>query len=335
MRAAPQSAASWQALVMHWVAVSGGWAPLCDQLLRRAQGAVDLPTDPATLEKGLRRLAARERGDGGQYGRWMLRFFGLPPVMTSWAKWLGQYHSRCSDLPVQLRVEQLQRWDQPPLSASDQAAWLHLGWASLYHRQQDEEAMTRRLELARSQAARAGVACELEAALFVARCASDRGDVEVAQDELARAGARLALLEDPIERLLYKARLHDQLAYQRLHPVEGPPQVEEALALFEAIEPCDEAPFVGCRKALGLAYCHWRLGDQARAQEEAREALAWAADAGLVRMRIIGLNLLAHILGEPEGAASRARARRLAEGLEDEELRLRVARGSSRREVDR
>lgn len=320
------SAASWGALVMHWVDVCGGWAALCDQLLRRASEAAVLPQDPATIEKGLRRLAARERGDGGQYGRWMLRFFGVPSPMASWAKWLGQYHSRFSDLPVQLRIEQLRLWDQPPLSDSDQAAWLHLGWASLYHRLKDDEAMGRRLTLARGQAPRAGIACELELALFMARCASDQGDDLGARRELERAYALTQALDDPIDQAIYIARHHDQLAYRLLHPLEGPAQVEAARALFLELEPRADAPFVGCRRALGLAYCHWRLKEHALAQEAALEALEWAADAGLVRMRVIGLNLLSHILGEAKDGVTRERARRLAVLMEDEELRLRVER---------
>lgn len=323
---AQTSAASWGTLVHHWVEVCGGWAPLCDQLQRRAAQAVSLPQDPATLEKGLRRLAAREHGDGGQYGRWMLRFFGLPSSMASWAKWLGQYHSRFSDLPVQLRIEQLKLWDQPPLSDSAQAAWLHLGWASLYHRLKDEDAMARRLALAKGQAPRAGGACELELALFIARGASDQGDDLGARRELERALALAQALDDPIEQAIYIARHHDQLAYRLLHPTEGAAQVEEARALFLALEPRIDAPFVGCRRALGLAYCHWRLKEDTLAQAQAREALEWAADAGLVRMRVIALNLLAHILGEDKGGVTRARARSLAMLLEDEELRLRVDR---------
>ena len=107
LRHAAPVAASWAQLVLEHVEQHGGWTALADALTAHLASVADAPSDSRTVEKGLRRLAARSSGDGGQYGRWLLRFFGLPPRLLRWAAWLGQYHSRFADLPTGLRLEQL------------------------------------------------------------------------------------------------------------------------------------------------------------------------------------------------------------------------------------
>lgn len=69
---------SWGDLVHHWRAEHGGWAALAEELVRRA-GDVGLPKDLGSIQRGLRRLSERGQLEGGQYGRWMLRYFGVPP----------------------------------------------------------------------------------------------------------------------------------------------------------------------------------------------------------------------------------------------------------------
>jgi len=81
IRVLPPAGLTWAEYVDRWVDDCGGWLPLADQLIHRATGAVEIAADPQTVERGLRRLARRGHQPGGQYGRWMLRFFGV----TSWA----------------------------------------------------------------------------------------------------------------------------------------------------------------------------------------------------------------------------------------------------------
>src|ERR1043165_191216 len=100
----PPAGLSWGEYVERWVEDRGGWLPLADQLIDRAQALVEIPLDPQTVERGLRRLARRGHKEGGQYGRWMLRFFGFTSPIEQWVKWLGTYHSRFADLPCSLRL---------------------------------------------------------------------------------------------------------------------------------------------------------------------------------------------------------------------------------------
>src|SRR6185503_19789208 len=79
----PPAGLSWGEYLARWVADVGGWLPLADQLIHRAGDSVDIPQDPQTVERGLRRLARRDHLPGGQYGRWMLRFFGFTSPVES------------------------------------------------------------------------------------------------------------------------------------------------------------------------------------------------------------------------------------------------------------
>ena len=94
---------TWGQLVDLLAKRHGGQAALVDLLIRRGTGVVELPDDPQTIERAIRRLAQRGNGDGGKYGRWLIRFFGVPQQLVDTARWMGQYHSRFSDLPTSLR----------------------------------------------------------------------------------------------------------------------------------------------------------------------------------------------------------------------------------------
>lgn len=313
---------TWGRYISDFIEEYGGWAALVDHLIRRAQSHVDISVDAQTVEKGLRRLAQREHHDGGQYGRWMLRFFGMPMSVHRWLAWMGQYHSRFFDLPTRLRHEQLQLWDRAPVTDSSLAIWVHLGQASLHLRRGDHEACEARLELIRTRGAPDEARVEL--ALFCARLRSDATDHASADAELERAGELIDTL--PTEpQLIYRARLLDQRAHRLLHPAQGPADVNEALELYASIEDTDALPFVGFRRAHGLAYCRWRLGEITHAEQLVRHALSCAGDGGFVRLRIMALNLLAHILDEPADGAHHTRAARLAIQIEDEDLRSRIA----------
>ena len=68
----------WGSLVAAHVEQFGGYAALADELVHRLADLPDAPRDRGTVVKGLRRLAARESKPGGQYGRWVLRYLGVP-----------------------------------------------------------------------------------------------------------------------------------------------------------------------------------------------------------------------------------------------------------------
>lgn len=84
--ASPPAGFSWNTYVSAFVADWKGWTPLADELSRRARGVKGFPIDLQTVEKGLRRLARRGHESGGQYGRWMLRFLGIPSSLLRWAQ---------------------------------------------------------------------------------------------------------------------------------------------------------------------------------------------------------------------------------------------------------
>lgn len=299
---------------------------MCDELLRRASKAEDFPSDPQVIEKGLRRLAKRGNKSGGQYGRWMIRYFGVPSSLARWAAWLGALHSRFADLPSSLRWQQLSLWDRPPITESRLAAWIHVGMASVLLRMREIEDARKRLSMAERGAQQAGVACRIEVALLRAELCTD--DDERAQSEVLFDAAERWLDDDELsveDKRSYHARLVGQRAYHLTRPLPGQTaDVHGALALFESIQDEPFLPFVAFRKCNGLAYCHWKLGDAARGQQWARLAEQHAGDGGYVRFRIMALNLLGRMLPDAEALPVRARAERLAQLLEDEDLLHRV-----------
>jgi hypothetical protein len=316
----------WEAYVASLVEAHGGWAALSDELLRRGARTSDFPSDPQVVEKGLRRLAKRGSKSGGQYGRWLIRFFGIPSSLAKWAQWMGQLHSRFSDLPSSLRLEQLSLWDRPPVSESRTAAWVHVGMASVLLRMRQDEDVQRRLVLAERGAEQAGTVCRMEVALLRAKLLTDAGrrpEAEALFDAVAGWLQTDDVSAD--DHRAYHARLVGQRAYHLTREAPGYPEdVRGALRLFESIADEPFLPFVAFRKCNGLAYCHWKLGDAQVGQHWARLAEQHAGDGGFVRFRIMALNLLARMLGDAEAAPVRARAERLAQLVEDEDLLRRV-----------
>jgi len=307
----------------------GGFTALADLLVHKAKRAVDVPDDPQTVEKGIRRLARRGNEPGGQYGRWLLRYFGIPRPIEQWARWMGQYHSRFADLPLGLREAQLLLLDRPPVSHSGASCWIQIGLATVAHGRVDREAMRDRLDRARAVLPRAPAA-GVEIELFDARVASDRKDDEGIERHLRAAEAALegsardAL--DETERACYRARLIDQRAHALLHPVRGKSLgFEAALAIYESIADGTGIPFVDFRRAHGRAYCLKQLGRSEEAKIAARSACDHAGDGGYVRFRIMGLELLARLVPSDEATHIRKRTARMARYLEDEDLGRRVA----------
>jgi hypothetical protein len=322
----PPAGLSWADYVARWVSDRGGWVPLADELIFRAGESSSIPGDPHTVERGLRRLARREHRPGGQYGRWMLRYFGFTTPVARWLAWMGQYHSRFADLPSALRLEQLVLWNRPPVSESRLACWIHIGLASVYERMLDDHGVEQWLARAERRASAAGSAAEIEVALFRGRLETDAGCRDAAAALYDRAEGLLDATDlEPGDALPYRARLADQRAYHLTKPIDGAPDHEGARALYTSIADEPYIPFVSFRRAAGLAYCAWKLGDAGEAERLARLAADHAGDGGLVRMRVMALNMLSRVLGPGRAHEVRARAARMAALLEDEELARRVA----------
>ncbi|MEJ7600879.1 MAG: hypothetical protein WKG01_23440 [Kofleriaceae bacterium] len=341
----PPAGLSWGEYVDRWVDDCGGWLPLADQLIYRAQEFVEIGLDPQTVERGLRRLARRGHKPGGQYGRWMLRFFGFTSPIEQWVKWLGTYHSRFADLPCSLRIELLALWNRPPISESPLVSWIEHGIAIAHHSRLDMESCWGWLARAEKHAAAAGPAAEIEVALFSAQLEVERllhtpfGSVappgKAGPGDADGRGAmrcRYQLIEDRLrtaeipaaDEVAYRARLADLRSRDFSRPAAGDPlDLVRARAHYEAI-PESAVPFASFRKYSGLAYCAWRLGNDEEARRLAQRAVDDAGDGGLVRMRIQALNMLSRIVPAVEAEAVNARARSMAAALEDENLLRRV-----------
>lgn len=317
----PPAGMTWRTVVEHHVKAAGSWVALADELVRRLRLGGDEVPETAAAEKGLRRLATRGFGSGGQYGRWLLRSLGVPIDVEQRLRWLSQYHSRFSDLPTSIRIEHLRLWDRPPISESKLAGWVHVGMASALFRKREPTACVKRLDAASATAAKAGSLATMEIALLRARLASDAGDepnaralLDIVEDELRTPDL------DTVEALCYRARLHGQRAYLLNHndPLGGNLAIAEQL--FHDIPDVIEIPFVAYRRTAGLAYCAWRLGDVERGRALALQAAEHAGDGGFVRFRIMALNMLSRMVDPLEARALRARAARLARAIEDEHL---------------
>jgi hypothetical protein len=333
----PPAGLSWAAYIERWVDDCGGWLPLADALISRARGRFEVPDDPQTVERGLRRLARREHKPGGQYGRWMLRLFGVTSPIEQWLRWLGTGHTRFADLPSGLRLEQLQLWNRPPIAETPLVAWIELGIAHAHHSRLDHEGCEHWLTRAAPRVAAAGPAAEIELALARVETESDSRRNETAPPWLARVDELLACAGSPAstagalaepDLLAYRARLAIQRATLCTRPPAGvAPAVAAARAHYAAI-PESSIPFVACSRAIGLAYCAWTVGETAEAIQWATRAIDEAGDGGLVRMRVRALNMLSRVVDGARAVEVNARAHRIATMLEDEELLRRVAQSA-------
>ncbi|WP_117208357.1 tetratricopeptide repeat protein [Allorhizocola rhizosphaerae] len=290
---------TWGRYVQRLADEHGGWTALTHLLMRRAGPSAGLPEDPGSVERGLRRLRSRGNAPGGQYGQWLLEHFGVPRPLDETARWMGQYHSRFSDLPLSMCEAQLRLWDRPPISESPAACWIRLGLASIAMRRGDID--TARLRL--HDVGELPPAARIEADLLHARL----GDREA----LSRARAQIAVLPRDTDRDCYHARWADQRAYQLARDA----RYAAGARFYRSIDPDSPAAFALFRRHHGLAYCHWKLGDPDRAAEHAEAALDHAGDAGLLRLRVMALRLLAHIR-PGEAARFAQRADRIAQELE-------------------
>lgn len=228
----PSIGLGWGQLVGALVDLHGGWVAVADELERRMRLSDADPPERSTIEKGLRRLASRGHQSGGQYGRWVLTHLGVPADAQDQLRWLGQYHSRFSDMPTSLRLQQLEQWDRPPTSESRWIIWVHLGLASAHLRREETESSTQRLAAARGCAGVAGPMANMELELLTARVAMD----DDARDEAETGFGRVdAILNDSDKlHLPYRARLNAQRAFLLTRPPSGSPPRGSPAGLLES-----------------------------------------------------------------------------------------------------
>jgi hypothetical protein len=315
-----QAGFSWREYVDAIVAERGSLALAALHLAERRSFEEDL----GSVERGLRRLRERGSKDGGVWGERALRCFGLPNAVGDRVRWMGQYHTRFTDLPASLCEELLRPWDRPPVSESPARIWVLLGRVGLALRRRRKEDVEALLEQAALLANQAEVGAQIELCLVNAYVRS-RPEPELAVVPLDRARTlleqhRAALREHDYACLF--ARWIDQVAYPLNKPHHGPPQHEQAIALYEQIS-ADGPLFARCRRENGLGWSRLSLGDRERAQAHARASVEAAGDSGSLRMRAMALNLLAAASEGDEAERARARARAIARRLEDEALLVR------------
>ncbi len=280
--------------------------------------------DVGSVERGLRRLRERGHKDGGVWGRRVLATFGLPAAVEDRVRWMGQYHTRFSDLPTSLCRELLLPWDRPPVSESPARVWVQLGLASVALRNRDDEGAAAHLEQVSRAGSTAPIAARLELELVQAY-ATARRDPIGSDACLSRAAALLPgadLGRDTA--ICLHARLVDQQAYRLNKPRDGQPDHEAAMALYESIA-TDGPGFARCRRHNGMGWSLLRLGRRQDAIVHAKASVRVAGDTGSLRLRSMGLNLLAAAASGDEAAAAAARAAAIAERLQDETLMSRYA----------
>jgi hypothetical protein len=314
----PPAGYTWGDLIAALVEQHGTLAAVAWKLIEHGD-------DVASIERALRRLRGRGQLDGGVWGQRVLRVFGVPRTIEERLRWMGLYQSPFTDLPIAMCLDQLRLWDRPPISESRARVWLHLGWASCALRQQQFDTALDHANHARAALAGADEtydSARLETLLVAAYIASrnDRPQaVDVALEQVE------VLFDDGVaitadERACFEARLVDQRAYQ----LNRDGAHAAALALYEALPDDDVHPFASYRRDAGRAYGHFRAGRIDRALALAHRACEHAGDGGYVRLRAMGLLMLAKI--DPSQRAAIDRARAIATRLGDAELLARVTR---------
>jgi len=316
---APPAGLSWGDLVSGLVEEHGSLTQVAWKLIEHASG-----DDVASIERALRRLRNRAQLDGGVWGQRVLRVFGVPASIESRLRWMGLYQSPFNDLPVALCLDQLRVWDRPPISSSRARVWVQLGFASCALRQQQFAVAS--AHVAQANAAVAGLdahydIARVEALLIDAYVASRTQHEATVTALLDRVSPLLATL-DLADAACCQARLVDQRAYQLNRRDEH----AAALALYDALPDADVHPFASYRRDSGRAYGQYKLGRRDQAIALAERACEHAGDGGYIRLRAMGLLLLARILGPSAGGAAVRRAQGIAERLDDAELRSRCAK---------
>lgn len=291
-----------------------------------------LAEEVTSVERALRRLRGRAQRDGGLIGQRLLRVFGVPASVEAQARWMGTYHSPFGDLPIPLCIDQLRLWERPPLSESRARVWILLGLAGMALRRR---AFTEAQPLLESAAALADApAARLEHHLATSYLltrlepnveraeAAARPHLEQARRLLDTSRAEL----EPADAACFEARLVDHAAYDANRRGD----FARALALYRALPTDDVHPFASYRRDAGLAFGLHQRGEREAALTLARRACEHAGDGGYVRLRVMGLLMLARIQGSPDDAGTLSRAEAIARRLADPELLVRVERARAR-----
>jgi hypothetical protein len=280
-----------------------------------------------SIERALRRLRGRGGRDGGTWGLRVLRRFGMPDDVTSRVRWMGQYHTRFSDLPRALCLELLRPWDRPPVSESPARAWVQLGLAGVALRGRERErahACLRQAERVADGLSR--LEWLLGRSFFISR--DEPGPALALVEEAEALLATLPMSAD--DRACYRARCVDHHGW---HANVVRKDHAAARALYEAL-PEDGPPFARVRRDNGLGWSLLRLGDREGARACAVRAVEAAGDGGSLRLRVMALGLLAATLEGAAAEAARRRATEIAERLDDEALRVRIERRAAEAGAD-
>jgi len=280
--------------------------------------------DVGSIERALRRLRGRGLQPGGKWGQALLAVFGLPASVQARLRWMAAYHSRFSDLPVDLCEDLVRLWDHPPTTERrENRAWLALARTSIALRRNDQQTASTSLEQAQNELGPTPlVEAQIETLLVRAFIASKHEPASV-PELLASVEPKLEAVQDADDRACLHVRWIDQQAYGLNQGRDAAPNPSAAEALYLRVPTADVPPFVLCRRANGLAYARWKQGHSDEAASLAREAARHAGDGGHVRLRIMALSLLARI--DPREAGSHERALAMSKRLEDELLLARFA----------
>lgn len=315
---------TWTALVDHLATTQGSLARVAE-LLAESRGFRD---DVASVERALRRLRGRGDKSGGLWGARLLERFGLPDEPSRRARWMGTYHSRFTDLPVDACESLLRMWDAGPVRESRARVWIELGFTSVALRRRALELAERHLARARLVSQRAHPAAIVEWALTEGFLASRLDAQDRVTSALARAGEALekhAHEIEPDELACLRARWVDQRAFD-LNRTREPRAEREAMELYESLAAEGVPSFATSRRENGLAYAHMRLGNRAVAKAHAERAARAAGDAGALRLRAMSLLMIVKIDGSKLAHTELQRARAIASALGDSELLARVDR---------
>jgi len=314
----------WEAYVDFVVDREGSLTAAAERLAA-ARGYSD---DVASVERALRRLRRRGNRGGGLWGARALATFGVPGDVLGRLAWMAAYHSRFTDLPVPVAADLVRAWDRPPLDGTRAArAWLALAHASIALRRARLEEATARIEAAKADLAGAEADARVEALLVRAYVAS-RQAPEAVDALLTEAEGRMPSVGDPEAAACLRARIADHRGYASTKRGD----FAHAEALYRALPADDTIPFVAARRASGLAHALWKQGASDEAEALARRAIDHAGDGGHVRLRAMALALLARIAKGATAVEAHARAVAISKRLDDETLRLRLARRPPRPE---
>ncbi|MFY0569953.1 hypothetical protein ACN28E_39830 [Archangium lansingense] len=232
------------------------------------------------------------------------------------------------DLPVQLCVDQLRLWDRPPLSESRARVWILLGLAGVALRRRSFDDARTLLEgaVALVDSPAAQLEHHLATCYLLTRLDADVRRAEAAARPHLEAARRI--LEtvraelDPSDAACFQARLLDHEAFDANRRGDS----ARALAMYRSLPAEDVHPFASYRRDAGLAFGLHRQGAHDEALRLAQRACEHAGDGGYVRLRVMGLLMVARIQGASHNASTLTRAAAIAKRLEDPELLIRVER---------